>query len=126
MIYWNTTPGATFDIAVPNLYGLTSDDTTGLQLGFEVRNNVGLQQLVSAVTIDAVTPAWIVSHQVNAQELPDNAFPPEGEYTYRAILWDPVKAEEVRTLSDGIMIFGSYAANREQFDKAIQYEQYAE
>lgn len=124
MIYWNTTPGATFDIAVPNQYGLTADDVAGLELGFEVRNNVGLQRLVSAIAIDAITPAWIVSHQENAQELQKDSFPPDGEYTYRAVLWDPDKAEEVRTLSDGIMIFGNYTANREQFDKAIYYEQY--
>lgn len=125
MIYWNTAPGAEYDITVPNQYGITPADVEGMTLRFEVRGNVELQTFPSGVfPIDAVTPGWIVTHHSNSQEIHENDFPPDGEYSYRAFVWDPDAEKEVRTLSEGVMVFGKYKMEREQYDKAIEYEQY--
>lgn len=119
MIYWNTTPGAAFDISVPNQFGLQPQE--GAALRFEVLNNVGRAVYPSGVfNIDAVTPAWMVLHFSNDEEITD--YPPAGEYTYRAYL--VVAGEPDRLLSEGIMIFGDYTADRQQYDNTIQYEQY--
>ena len=125
MIYWNTTPGATYTITVPNQFGITPRDAEGLSLRFEVKNNVGLWERVSGVfTIDGVTPNWISFNMTNLQEIQPGDFPADGEYTYRAFLWDDAAGREVRVLSVGLMIFGAYDADREQYINSTNYEQY--
>ena len=125
MIYWNTTPGAEFRIEVPNQYGLSVLDVEGLYLRFEVKNDVGLWVVSSgALAIDSITPNWIATDVTNPQDLAADAYPPQGEYTYRAILWDEAHSREVRDLSAGLMIFGTYTAERDQYNKPTTYEQY--
>ena len=125
MIYWNTTPGAEFRIAVPNQYGLSVLDVEGLTLRFEVKNDVGLWVVSSgALAIDSITPNWISTDVTNPQDLAADAYPPQGEYTYRAILWDEEHSREVRDLSAGLMIFGTYTAEHDQYNKPTTYEQY--
>lgn len=121
MIYWNTTPGAAYDVAIPNSYGLTPEAVAGKTIRFEVRNDVGRQTFPSGgFPPDAVTPGWIVLHQTNGAT--PGGFPPDGEYTYEAFLtWD---GGEV-VLSTGLMVLGDYAAPHPgEYEKTIEYEQY--
>lgn len=129
MIYWPTTPGAGYIIAVPNNYSLTNGDVQGKQLCFHVRNNVGRWEIGSSgFTPDAVTPNWLVLTLTNDDPIEEGSFPPEGEYTYEAVLVTPDpdtgEATEEKILSVGIMQFGEYTAERRQYEKPIEYEQY--
>lgn len=124
MIYWNTTPGAEYDIAVPNPRGILPEDVAGMALHFEVLGDVSLKQFPSGdFPIDAVTPGWFITHQINAETVAPGDFPPDGEYTYRAYLVPQGGGERI-LVSEGLVIFGDYHADREQYDKPIQYEQY--
>lgn len=119
MIYWNTTPGAAYDISVPNQYGLQPTD--GGRLRFDVLNTMGRSVYPSGLfDIDVFTPAWLVLKLVNTEDVTD--YPPAGEYSYRASL--VVDGQPDRLLSEGIMIFGDYTADRQQYDNTIEYEQY--
>lgn len=122
MIYWNTHPGAEYDIAVPNTRGILLEGVA--ELRFEILGDVSRQQITSAAFyIDAATPGWFIIHQTNGEEITPDDFPPDGEYTYRAFLVPEGGGEEV-LVSEGLMVFGDYRSAREQYDKPIQYEQY--
>lgn len=129
MIYWPSTPGAEDIIAIPNQYGLSPKDVQGKQLALHIRNDVGRWEIGSTgFDIDAVTPDWLLLYLFNPDPLPEGYLPPDGEYTYEALLvtpnpdTDPIPAS--RTLSVGIMQFGEYKAERTQYDNPIEYEQY--
>lgn len=116
MIYWPTTPDISFDIAIPNQYGLTSEDIASVK--FVVLNNVGRQVYPSAdLQVDEVTPLWITLHLNNDSEQ-EQDFPPDGEYTYE------VYDDGGRLLSTGLLIFGNYHAPRTDYETTIEYEQY--
>lgn len=115
MIYWPTTPDISFDIAIPNQYGLTAEDIASVK--FVVLNNVGRQEYPSAdLQVDEVTPLWITLHLNNEEQEQD--FPPDGEYTYE------VYDDGGRLLSTGLLIFGNYHAPRTDYETTIEYEQY--
>lgn len=127
MIYWPSTPGAEYIIAIPNQYGLTAEDIASVK--FVVLNNVGRQVYPSGdFQVDEVTPDWLLLHLSNEDPMEEGSLPPDGEYTYEALLvtpnpdTDPIPAS--RTLSVGIMQFGEYKAERTQYDNPIEYEQY--
>lgn len=129
MIYWPTTPGAGYVIAVPNHYGLTQGDVDGKQLQFHIRNNVGRWEIGSGgFVLDGVSPDWLMLYLSNDDPLPEGDLPPDGEYTYEAVLVTPDpdtgEAVEEKVLSVGIMQFGEYTAERRQYEKPIVYEQY--
>lgn len=118
MIYWPSTPGAEYTIAIPNHYGLTNGDVQGKQVHIHVRNNVGRWGIGSdGFDVDEVTPNWILLRLSNDDPMEEGALPPDGEYTYEAVLGD-------KTLSVGVMQFGEYTAERKEYEKPIEYEQY--
>lgn len=115
MIYWPTTPDISFDIAIPNQYGLTAADIASVK--FVVLNNVGRQVYPSGdFDVDEVTPLWITLHWTNDGE----PYPPDGEYTYKA--YDA--AEGGRLLSEGLLVFGNYRAPHTDYETMTEYEQY--
>lgn len=118
MIYWPTTPDISFDIAIPNQYGLEAGDISAVQ--FIVQNNVGLQVYPSGdFNVDEVTPLWITLHLNNDSEQ-EQDFPPDGEYTYK--VYDA--AEGGRLLSAGLLVFGNYHAPHTDYETTTEYEQY--
>ena len=120
MIYWPITPGAEYDIAFPNNLGITEADLEDESVDIEVRNTVGLWEMVGSGWIfDVISPLWLIIHQANPDDADPGYFPPAGEYEYRLRLGD-------RILSIGILIFGDYKpAQAQQYDDTpIEYEQY--
>lgn len=118
MIYWPTTPDISYDIAIPNQYGLAAGDIASVK--FVVLNNVGRQVYPSGdFQVDELTPLWITLHLTNGSET-DGGNPPEGEYTYE--VYDA--AEGGRLLSKGLLVFGNYNAPHTDYETTTEYEQY--
>lgn len=112
MIYWPQPP-APVQWDFPNSFQLTAEEVPG-GLSLELRNDVGLWTIDAELDRLTFTPGYI-RFGFN-QVLED--FPTEGEYTYT------LKDGDGRVLSTGLLIAGDYHADREQYDKPIQYEQY--
>ena len=105
MIYWTAKPDTEYTIAFPLAAPVTDAEKDHGELQITIRNNVGR------------TP------------LDPDAIPPEGEYTYEARLETPAPDRPAeysnRVISTGLMVFGDYVPEREQYDdNKTEYEQY--
>jgi len=120
MIYWNTTPGAAYDIAIPNNIGITPAEVEEMELVIVIQNNVGRWDVDgTGWIIDEVTPGYLLLHLTNSDDPWE--FPPDGEYTYWAYLFNE---HTELLLSQGLMIFGDYEADRIEYEQTTEYEQY--
>lgn len=114
MIYWPITADA-LDCYIPNATGYTPADGDP-DLFLELRSNVNLTAVTMTVTPASVTPLYF-RFSFDGWTIPDGMV--EGEYTYTLRL-----GEGGVVLGSGLLIVGDYAAEREQYDKSIEYEQY--
>jgi hypothetical protein len=127
MIYWTAKPDTEYTIAFPLAAPVTDAEKDHGNFLLTIRNNVGRWNITGYDWDWDATPGWL--YVSGRTPLDPDAIPPEGEYTYEARLEVPAPDHPEdytnRVISTGLMVFGDYLPEREQYDdNKTEYEQY--